>query len=379
MRSVIDIPLHERGVLVEDGVAIRALAPGRHVVWRLITRVDVVRYDTRLLVVDMPGEHARLFDAGELATVSVGEHERAVVVRRGRPVRWLASGVHLVWTVDRVEVRRPAASGVGALELVSGVRVDVIDVGALGADPLRDELRALVPASDYVEAVVPDGHVALRVVDGAVDAELGPGRHAAWTVRRKVAFHVVDLRERILAVTGQDVLTKDKVSLRINVSATWRVVDARKSITVAKGVEDALYLALQLVLREVVATHALDELLARRELLVDVLGPAVRARATALGAEVGDVGVRDVILPGEMKALLNRVIEAQKEAEANVILRREETAAARSMAQTAKVLGENPLLVRLKELEAYKDIAAQIGTVHVVMGEGGLSKLELKV
>ena len=74
--------------------------------------------------------------------------------------------------------------------------------------------------------------------------------------------------------------------------------------------------------------------------------------APALGLEVLDPGVKDLVLPGEMKVLLNRVIEAQKEAEANVILRREETAATRSMAQTAKVLGENPLLVRLKELEA---------------------------
>lgn len=374
MRTVIEIPLHERGVLVEDGIAVRALAPGRHVVWHLLRKIEVVRYDTRLLVAEMPGEHARLFDATELATVSVGEHERAVVIRRGRPMRWLATGVHLVWTVDRVEVRRGTV-----IDHVAGVRVEIVDVGALAAQPLRDELRALVPASDYVEVVVPDGHVALRVVDGAVDAELGPGRHAAWTVRRKVTFCVIDLRERILAVTGQDVLTKDKVTLRINVSATWRIVDARKSITVAKGVEESLYLAMQLVLREVVATHVLDELLARRELLVDVLGPAVRAKGATLGVEVGEVGVRDVILPGEMKLLLNKVIEAQKAAEANVILRREETAAARSLAQTAKVLGESPLLVRLKELEAYKEIAAQIGTVNVVMGEAGLSKLELKV
>ncbi|RYD74807.1 MAG: slipin family protein, partial [Verrucomicrobiaceae bacterium] len=80
----------------------------------------------------------------------------------------------------------------------------------------------------------------------------------------------------------------------------------------------------------------------------------------------------------EMKDLLNRVIQAQKEAEANVILRREETAATRSMAQTAKVLAENPLLVRLKELEAYKDLAAKVGQVHLVLGEGAVPTLQLK-
>jgi regulator of protease activity HflC (stomatin/prohibitin superfamily) len=127
-----------------------------------------------------------------------------------------------------------------------------------------------------------------------------------------------------------------------------------------------------------VATHGLDELLARRELLVDALAPALRAKAGAVGVELVDVGVRDLVLPGEMKTLLNRVIEAQKEAEANVIMRREETAATRSLAQTAKVLAENPLLVRLKELEAYKELAQKVGTVHVVMGDTGLSKIELK-
>src|SRR5262249_53123899 len=102
-------------------------------------------------------------------------------------------------------------------------------------------------------------------------------------------------------------------------------------------------------------------------------------RATAVGLELLSFGVKDVVLPGEMKALLNRVIEAQKEAEANVIMRREETAATRSMAQTAKVLAENPLLVRLKELEAYKDLASKVGQVHVVLGEGAAGGLQLKL
>jgi regulator of protease activity HflC (stomatin/prohibitin superfamily) len=183
------------------------------------------------------------------------------------------------------------------------------------------------------------------VEDGVAVRALGPGRHVVWAFLKKV--EVVRY-------------------------------DARLATRVAKSVEEVLYLGVQLALREAVASHMLDELLARRELLVDALAPALQAKARALGLELLDLGVRDLILPGEMKALLNRVIEAQKEAEANVILRREETAATRSLAQTAKVLGENPLLVRLKELEAYKDLAQKVGTVHVVMGETGLARLELK-
>jgi regulator of protease activity HflC (stomatin/prohibitin superfamily) len=139
-----------------------------------------------------------------------------------------------------------------------------------------------------------------------------------------------------------------------------------------------MYLAMQLASREAVGGQTLDVLLEAR----DGIGAAIQAevvkRAADLGAEVVSFGIKDVVLPGEMKELLNRVIQAQKEAEANVIFRREETAATRSMAQTAKVLAENPLLVRLKELEAYKDLAGKVGTIHVVLGDGKLPGLQLK-
>jgi hypothetical protein len=80
------------------------------------------------------------------------------------------------------------------------------------------------------------------------------------------------------------------------------------------------------------------------------------------------VGVKDVVLPGEMKTLLNRVIEAEKEAAANVILRREETSATRSLVNTARLMADQPILMRLKELEAMKEIAGQIKDVRVVVG-----------
>lgn len=219
----------------------------------------------------------------------------------------------------------------------------------------------------------------VRYVDGALEAVLGAGRHAAWTARRKVVLAVIDLREKVVQVTGQEVMTKDRVTLRLNLAASFRVADARRLATVARAPDEVLYLAVQFAAREAVATRTLDELLAARESLGSELRPAIEARAQAVGLSLLDVGLKDLVLPGEMKALLNRLIEAQKAAEANVILRREETAATRSMAQTAKVLAENPLLMRLKELEAYKELAAKVGTVHVVLGDGAMSKLELKL
>jgi regulator of protease activity HflC (stomatin/prohibitin superfamily) len=94
-----------------------------------------------------------------------------------------------------------------------------------------------------------------------------------------------------------------------------------------------------------------------------------------LGIRLESIGTKDVVLPGEMKTLLNRVIEAEKEAAANVILRREETAATRSLANTARVMAEQPVLLRLEELEAMKDIAERIQEVHVVVGADGLKNM----
>ncbi len=363
---------HERVFLVRDGHATRCLGPGRHSFFGRFGRVKAVRYDTRELLVELEADKLALVPPDELQFVELASHERAVVLRRGRPVKWLGPGQHQVWTAERTfkDAKRTAA--------VPTVSVQVLDTSTVQVAPLRDELRPLVPASDYVEATAPEGSVVLRYVDGSLDAVLPAGRHAAWTTVHKVQLAVIDLRERVLAVTGQEVMSRDRVSLRLNLSAAFRVKDARRLATVARAPDDMLYLAMQLAAREAVASRTLDELLAAREDAASEMHLAVASRAEAVGLELLRFGVKDVVLPGEMKTLLNRVIEAQKEAEANVILRREETAATRSLAQTAKVLGENPLLVRLKELEAYKELAAKVGQVHVVLGEGGLSKFELK-
>ncbi len=217
----------------------------------------------------------------------------------------------------------------------------------------------------------------MRYVDGALDAVLPAGRRAAWTAVQKVQLAVIDTRERLLQIPGQEVMSKDRVTLRLNLAAAYRVADARRLASVARAPDEILYLAVQLASRDAVAARSLDELLAAREALAEEVAKEVAARTQALGLELLRFGVKDLILPGDMKALLNRVIEAQKESEANVILRREETAATRSMAQTAKVLAENPLLVRLKELEAYKELAGKVGRLHVVLGEGSLSSLKL--
>lgn len=356
--TVFDVGEEERVILLQDSVALRVLEPGRHAFWTT-KNVAVVRYDTKTVTAELPPAHALLL-AAELIVVDVEKTERALVTKKKKPLKLLSSGRHTVWKHKDVDV-------------------SVLDFGGIDAVALDAEVRALVAATDYVEVTVPDGAMGVRFVDGAIEKTLPPGRHAAFTIEHQVSIVSIDLRERVATVQGQDIITKDRVTLRVTTSLTWRVRDVVQLVKSAKSPDEILYLAVQLALREQVAQHTLDELLSERALLADSIKPAALACADELGLELRAFGVKDIILPGEMKTLLNKVIEAQKTAEANVIMRREETAAVRSMAQTAKILAENPVLMRLKELEAYKELAEKVTSLNVILGaDGSLPKIELK-
>ena len=117
----------------------------------------------------------------------------------------------------------------------------------------------------------------------------------------------------------------------------------------------------------------LDTFLADKDGVARELEELLRPRARQLGLEIVSVGIRDMILPGEMKDLMNKVTEAKKAAEANLIVRREETAAMRSQANTAKLLEGSPTLMRLRELEVLEKVASA-GKLNIVLGEKGLAE-----
>jgi len=358
--TTIDVSVNERAFLIENGVPVRFLPQGRTRVFAVARSIDVQRFPLTAMVADLTPEHLALVDDSVVQRVEIAEGERGVIVKKGRPVSVLVPGVHFVW-------RR------------ADVRVDVVDTSSVTAEPLAAEYKRVFADKGYVETTVAEGGVALRFVDGQIDAVLPPGKHAAWSTTKTVLFTTIDLRERQLAINGQEVMTKDKVTVRLNATVGFEVRDPKRIVTSSKDAEATLYVAAQLAFRDAIATHTLDALLADRVVLAERVQESLVEKARSLGLAVVSVGVKDLVLPGEMKTLLNRVIEAQKEAEANVISRREETAATRSLLQTAKVLEENPMLLRLKELETYKELAAKVGTLHVVMGEQTLQKVDLKV
>jgi regulator of protease activity HflC (stomatin/prohibitin superfamily) len=182
-----------------------------------------------------------------------------------------------------------------------------------------------------------------------------------------------------MEVQGQEILTKDKVSLRVNLSAQYQITDpiiARSSLV---NVTDFIYREMQFALRQVIAARTLDVLLANKDELDLVIYKAVRDKVYEYGIEVRSVGVKDVILPGDMKDILNKVIEAEKVAQANVIKRREETAATRSLLNTARLMDDNPTLMRLKELEVLEKVTEKVDKLTVFGGLDGILNDTVKI
>jgi regulator of protease activity HflC (stomatin/prohibitin superfamily) len=260
---------------------------------------------------------------------------------------------------------------------VHRVRVEVLDLTGNFAVPENRiaqlaHLRGPSASEAILSADVPEGHTGLLLVDGRLERLLAPGAHAFWKFDRTLQIQVVECRAQSVEVNGQEILTRDKVSLRLNLTATYRVADPQRAYRALADFAAYLYKELQFGLREAVGTRTLDELLANKDALNAAIEQQVRARVGGYGIELATVGVKDVILPGEMKTILNRVVEAEKEAQANLIKRREETAATRSLHNTARLLEGSPVLLRLKELEALETITQKVGQLTVVGGLDGL-------
>ena len=155
----VDIGKNERAFVLVDEQPERYLVPGRHWLIQPFKKVRVERVNTEQPLAQLDPAYLALIPAADLQVVELGADERAILFHKGRPVRWLGRGLHQVWTVERLPSRdlTPAAPT---------VRVERVDVSGVATEPLRDEVRALVPASDYVETTAAEGSVALRYVDG---------------------------------------------------------------------------------------------------------------------------------------------------------------------------------------------------------------------
>jgi regulator of protease activity HflC (stomatin/prohibitin superfamily) len=253
-------------------------------------------------------------------------------------------------------------------------KATLVDVSAsLRVEP--ELLRRLMLAGKtalFTVVTVQEGQACLVFADGAYVETLGAGIHGFWKAGKAATVKVIDLKRQSIDVTGQEVLTKDRVTIRLNLAAEYRVADPLLAHSSVKDFADALHRALQFAFRKTLGALSLDQILEKKVSVDEEAAAKVRADMAAIGVEVLDISLKDVILPGEMREILNKVVAAEKLAEANVIRRREETNATRSLLNTAKVMAENPVMLRLKELEALEAIAGKVERLTIHNGTGGL-------
>ena len=368
----VTVKKNERGLLLRNGDFERVLQPGTHWLASGLDRLRVELFSIEqaafthplsdYLLAKEPAVVEAEFVRAELTETQVG-----LRTENGVLVEVLAPATRRLYWKGLVDVC------VEVIDITDSAELPAALVQRLTQTQLRS--RAVAGLAGVLTVQVPEHAVGVLTVDGKVERLLAPGPHGWWKFNRTLSVELVDLRLQALDVTGQEILTRDKVGLRLNLAATWRYANAEAVLTaytqLAKPAEH-LYRELQFGLRAAVGTRTLDELLENKSVIDEVVSAHVRAKLSVHGLEIDGVGVKDIVLPGEMKTILAQVVEAGKAAEANVIRRREETAATRSLLNTAKVMEDNPTALRLKELETLERVAERIDKISVF---GGLDQV----
>ncbi|MGY6648080.1 slipin family protein [Wenyingzhuangia sp. IMCC45574] len=292
-----------------------------------------------------------------LNIVKVLSNELVLVYRDGILSNILKKGVYKYWKANQVLTFKKYDIS-NTEELSTNKELDFADM------TLRQYIREFEVFS-YEKAILLMNDQFVEVLDAGI--------YRYWKNNTTIKISKVDIRQKQVELSGQELLTKDKATIRINLTAFYKVIDIIKAVIDNQSYENQIYSLLQLSLRTYVAKYTLDELLESKEELAVAILNEISEKAAALGVEISDVGIKDVILPGEMRTIMNQVLEAQKRSQANVITRREETAAIRSMLNTAKLMEENTMLLKMKEMEYVEKIADKVGEISI-NGNGNLVK-----
>ena len=345
----ITINAYQVGLVFRKGVYNRMVKEGSYWLWLFesmyiydVTRPFVAPFELNVLLRD-----TQL--AESLHVVVVKDHEIVLQYENGLLKQVLSAGRYAYWK--------------------GFVQYDFIKADISKIEINEDIDRATLlskQVAPYVRSVTVENHEkALLFVDGKYKETLGGGVYYWWKNGFAIHTSKIDTRQLQIDINGQEILTKDKAALRINAWAQYKVFDIEKALLENKEHERQLYVAFQLALREYIGGMFFDELLEKKEAIIPYILQKIEAEAKVLGIQVGGFGIRDIILPGDVKEIMNQVLIAEKKAQANIIMRREETASTRSLLNTAKLMEDNPMLFKLKEMEYVEKIAEKINNISV--------------
>ena len=351
----------ERAFLFKDGIYQKMLGPGKQWIWVIFGYIPIkVSAEGRL---DFPGMNLAVLrkDAElekDIAVVEVPDEALAVHFVDGRIAGVLRPGMYAFWNIFKKNT----------FEIVSLVNPE--DAGRLPS-----LYMSYMPSNYITRFDISDGETGLLFFDGAFQRTLSAGKYYFWNYNTTVTLQTVDSRVQQIEIVGQEILTSDRVSLRINFVCSYQVTDPVKVITKLKDYKAQIYTMAQLVLREFAGKYRFDELLRQKDSIGGFVLEKLKEREKELFVTFFDAGIKDIILPGEIREIMNTVLVAEKSAQASVITRREETAATKSLLDTAKLMDENTTLFKLKELEYLERICDKVGNISVDGGGGILKAL----
>ncbi|MBN9291580.1 MAG: slipin family protein, partial [Hyphomicrobium denitrificans] len=220
--------------------------------------------------------------------------------------------------------------------------------------------------------VVSEGLRGVVYKDGKFDREVGPGRH--WISPRST-LRTVNVNEIAITVASQEVLSQDRLALRMSAIAIVRVKDVRKALeTSAEGYYSAIYRTLQLALRDIASAATLEELLDQRGKLDEQLFAKAKAKAGCeeQGCELDRADVRDLMMPAEIRRIATDAVRAKLEAAASLERARGEQAALRALNNAARLLKGNPELMNLRVLQALSGANGKSAPTLVLSGGAGI-------
>ena len=244
----------------------------------------------------------------------------------------------------------------------------------IGAE-VSKQMLSLVPGKFYTEISVGEGETGLVYYDNVMQNQLPKGVYHFWNYTHNITCNVLDMKQKELDIVGQEILTRDKIGIRMNVACIYKIRDAVEFAATITDLKGQLYSAVQLAIREIVGNYKLDEILELKEQISEEIYDVLKERETMFCVTFLNAGIKDIILPGEIREIMNSVLVAEKAAQANVISRREEVASTRSLLNTAKLMDENRTLYKLKELEYLEKICEKVGEISVNGNVGIIEQL----
>jgi len=189
------------------------------------------------------------------------------------------------------------------------------------------------------EIIIKDTHRGLKYVDGVLTDVLVAGRHKLPKRRMfgrtpEVEIVLVDMRNRDLTIKGQEILTADKVAIRVSILVQFAVTDPKAAVHAVADYEDRLYSDVQLAARRSLAAMTLEDILTNRHRLSEDILREVKEAAAGYGVAIGRADVKDLVFPGNLQEIMNKVLAAERTSQAQLVEARTRAEVQRIDAQT---------------------------------------------